>query len=116
MVLCCVRYWNGVWSYAMCGTGMAYGAVCLRMCYAMCGTVIAYGTMRDAVLAWRMVLSDMRYNVSCYAVCASRDGVARDRRVKREEPRAYGAVLRYPIAVSSYAVCSTAIAYDVVRR
>eukprot|EP00961_Rhodomonas_salina_P214987 2903700-Rhodomonas_salina.1 len=46
-------------AYAMCGTTLAYAAVCLRTSYAMCGTELAYTAM----------------GLRCYAVCGTDLGV-----------------------------------------
>eukprot|EP00961_Rhodomonas_salina_P280451 3788404-Rhodomonas_salina.3 len=36
--------------YAMSGTDMAYGRICLRLCYAMSGTDLAYDGMSRPIL------------------------------------------------------------------
>eukprot|EP00961_Rhodomonas_salina_P037480 503700-Rhodomonas_salina.1 len=43
----CDLYWYRVWRYlsTLCGTGIAYGAIALRVCYALSSTDMAYGAI-----------------------------------------------------------------------
>eukprot|EP00961_Rhodomonas_salina_P139569 1878258-Rhodomonas_salina.5 len=62
--------------YAMSGTGVRYGAICRRACYAVSSTDLAYGTARKAASKFkRMVISELEVSpiffCACYAMSAT---------------------------------------------